>query len=55
MVVPGVGSLRNLVGRDCWTAWAALALLVAGAVSSLVLQNKAMMHFGNSEAPRHPL
>jgi drug/metabolite transporter (DMT)-like permease len=49
MVMPGVGSLSNLLGRDSWTAWGALLLLIAGAVASLVLQNRAMMHFGNSE------
>ena len=39
----------NLAGPYCWTTWSSLVLLVLGASSSLVLQNKAMMHFGNSE------
>lgn len=49
MVVPGVGHPAVLWGPECWVAWGSLVVLGGCAVFSLVLQNRAMMHFGNSE------
>ena len=34
---------------DLWAAWGSFGLLIITAVCSLILQNKAMIHFGNSE------
>ena len=40
---------------DLWAAWGSFGLLIITAVCSLILQNKAMIHFGNSEVGGPPV